>query len=110
MRCSTDGSAGVVLSDLRKDDSPGASGAAPCAIFRTICHERSCTRCFGSGGDVVAVSSGVCLSSCRKVVRRSCSPEINCVGTVRIRDVEAVRASSVRRQSSSGKMLKVCEV
>ena len=59
MRCSTDGSAGVVLSDLRKDDSPGASGAAPCAIFRTVCYRRSCTRCFGSRGDVVAVCSGV---------------------------------------------------
>ena len=35
MRCSTEGSAGVVLSDLRKDMSPGASGAMPCAMIAT---------------------------------------------------------------------------
>jgi hypothetical protein len=32
MRCSTEGSAGVVLSDLRKEMSPGASCAMPCAM------------------------------------------------------------------------------
>lgn len=33
IRCSTEGSAGVVLRDLRKEMSPGASGVIPCAIL-----------------------------------------------------------------------------
>ena len=33
IRCSTEGSAGVVLRDFRKDMSPGASGVMPCAML-----------------------------------------------------------------------------
>lgn len=34
IRCSTEGSTGVVLSDLRNVDRPGACIAAPCAMLR----------------------------------------------------------------------------
>jgi hypothetical protein len=34
IRCSTEGSTGVVLSDLRNVDRPGACVVAPCAILR----------------------------------------------------------------------------
>lgn len=34
MRCSTEGSTGVVLSDLRNVERPGACIAAPCAMWK----------------------------------------------------------------------------
>jgi hypothetical protein len=33
VKCSTDGSTGVVLRDLRNEESPGVTVAAPCAIL-----------------------------------------------------------------------------
>ena len=33
VKCSTEGSTGVVLRDLRNEESPGVTVAAPCAIL-----------------------------------------------------------------------------
>lgn len=41
MRCSTEGSAGVVLRDLRKDMRPGASGVIPWAMVVVVARGRN---------------------------------------------------------------------